>query len=532
MRFKRPGVLGLLALLVGVVQVTPDGAGAPETPLLEASKRGDEAAVRRLLQAGDDVNSREADGTTVLHWATYHNDPDVVDLLLDAGARAGAVNRYGIAPLWLAATNGNVRIVESLLGAGADAKATRADAGETVLMIAARSGHTEVLKVLLDYGADVNAVETLRGQTALIWAAAEGHTAAVELLVEAGADMMARSATTGMTPLMFAIRAGDIETTGLLFDAGGGLTDTTGNGTSMLVLAILNANFELANFLLERGADPNVKDPHGYPLFVLTWLRSAENRSLTSYLVRTPSGNMDSFDLGKALLAHGADIDARIEEDKEPELELEPVAVAEAEESEESTARRPRRRMWRPDHMAIGSYSVSFVGATAFYVAAMNCDLPYMRFLADSGADATIPTRQDITPLLIASGISFYEGEHPGTPSACLEAVKMTYELGNDPLAVVDFGDYRVGSPHWSNATALHGAATRGANELVEWLVERGVPVGTKTETGMTAWDIADGSNIVNVFHRWPETEKLLRRLMEERGIPLVASPARGLRIL
>ena len=512
------GVFGLVALVAGLGQATTYGAGLPATPLVEAAKQADAAAVRALVQTGADVNAQEVDGTTGLHWAAYHDDPELVDVLVRAGAKAGASNRYGVTPLWLATINGNAAIVERLLDAGADARAARADNGETTLMIAARAGHVEVMKVLLDHGANVNAVESHRGQTALMWAAAEKHPAAVELLLEAGADVKARSARTELTPLMFAIRAGDIETTRLLLDVGD-LTETASDGTSLLMLAVLNANFELANFLLERGADPNVDDPHGSPLFVLTWLRSAVNRSLTSILVRTPSGNMDSFDLGRALLTHGADIDARIE-GKDPE----PV------EDEEETAQSRRRRRWRPDHLAIGPYYLSFAGATPFYIAAINCDVPYMKFLADNGADPTIPTRQNITPLLAASGIGFYEGEHPGDPTVCLEAVKLTYELGNDPQAVVEYGDYLVGSPSWDGATALHGAATRGANEMVEWLVEKGVALDTKTNEGMTAWDIADGSNITSVFHRWVETATLLRRLMEERGIPLEVSPARGLR--
>ena len=344
------GVFGLLALVVGLGQATTYGAGPPATPLVEAAKQADAAAVRALLQTGADVNAREVDGTTGLHWAAYHDDPELVDVLVRAGAKAGASNRYGVTPLWLATINGNAAIVERLLDAGADARAARADNGETTLMIAARAGHVEVMKVLLDHGANVNAVESHRGQTALMWAAAEKHPAAVELLLEAGADTKARSARTELTPLMFAIRAGDIETTRLLLDVGD-LTETASDGTSLLMLAVLNANFELANFLLERGADPNVDDPHGSPLFVLTWLRSAVNRSLTSILVRTPSGNMDSFDLGRALLTHGADIDARIE-GKDPE----PV------EDEEETAQSRRRRRWRPDHLAIGPYYLSFAG--------------------------------------------------------------------------------------------------------------------------------------------------------------------------
>ena len=532
------GVVGLfvLSLAAGVAEVGAYAAGRSNALVVGAAKQADAAAVRALLKDGADVNAPEIDGTTALHWAVHNDAPELVDLLLVAGARADATNRYGITPLWLAATNGNSAIVTKLLGAGADARAARASSGETTLMIAARSGHADVMRLLIEHGADVNAVESHRGQTALMWAAAERHPSAVKLLLEAGANMHARSGRTEMTPLMFAVRSGDIETTRLFLDAGADLTQLSSEGASMLVVAVLNANFELANFLLERGADPNIDGPHGTPLFVLTWLRSAINRSLTATLVRTPTGNMDSFDLGKALLARGADINARIGEDKEPELETPETAggdestEAEDDETDENAALPYRRRMWMPRNLAIGPYFVSFAGATPFYIAAINCDVPYMTFLAEAGADTTIPTRQNVTPLLAASGIGFYEGEHPGDPEVCLEAVKLAYELGNDPLAAVDYAGHEVGSPNWDGATALHGAATRGANEMVKWLVEKGVPLGKTTNLGMTAWDIADGSNITGVFHRWIETATLLRWMMEENGLPIEASPARGLK--
>ena len=504
--------IGSCALLFTIGFAAPLAAGPRGSDgLIEAVKRADTKAVRALVRARVDPSAPDSDGSTPLHWATHRDDLEVVGVLLLAGANAQAVNRYGITPLWLACVNGNAAVVERLLRAGADPNATRTDTGETPLMIADRSGQDQVVKLLLARGANVNATEPLRGQTALMWAAAERHPVVVQRLIEAGADLKAQSKTK-ITALMFAIRVGDIECTRRLLDGGASLTETAEDGTSMLVLAILNARFDLAAFLLDRGADPNVNDPHGFPLFVLTWLRRADNRGLTKYLARAPSGDLDSFGLATALLAHGGDINARISW-KDPGV------------SEAGPARGGRVTV--PDHMALGPYFYSFAGATAYFIAAMNCDVPFMRFLAEHGADAKIPTRQNVTPLLAASGIGFYEGEHPGTPTEATEAVKLAYDLGNDPKAAVTFGDYRIGSINWNGATALHGAATRGATAMAEWLIEKGVPLDAKTEVGLTAWDIADGSNNTGVFHQWPETAELLRRLMTERGVPTVPAPGR-----
>lgn len=503
-----------LASVLAVDRVTlasqGPGAAQADAGVAREAKRRDANAVRALVRKHADVNAAEADGTTALHWAIRNDDLDTFGVLMDAGAKVDAANRYGITPLWLANVGGNAAFVERLLTAGADVNTTRGDSGETVLMIAARSGHGRLVRMLLSKGATINAAEKVRRQSALIWAAAEGHPDVVQMLLEAGADPHART-TTGMTALMFSIRRGDIEATRRLLDAGARLTDTASDGTSMLVLAILNARFELAALLLDRGADPNVKDPNGYPLHVLAFLRRANNRGLSDIIPRVPSGALDSIDLAKALLAHGANVNQPLDwVDKQTHYRLGvtmPITI--------------------PQHMAIGTYMVSFAGGTPFYIAAAMCDVPFMRFLAANGADPTRGTKQRVTPLLAAAGIGFREGENPGTHTEALEAVQLTYELGNDPRAVVAFGDYTVGDASWDGATALHGAANRGATDLVRWLIEKGVPLDAKTNRGMLPFNYANGT-AGGLFHFWADTTALIRQAMLDLGMAIPPPPAPG----
>ena len=63
--------------------------------------------MRALLQKTPDVNARQADGTTALHWAVHRDSVEIVDLLIRAGAQVSAANRYGVTPLSLACTNGS-----------------------------------------------------------------------------------------------------------------------------------------------------------------------------------------------------------------------------------------------------------------------------------------------------------------------------------------------------------------------------------------------------------------------------------------
>jgi ankyrin repeat protein len=163
-------------------------------------------------------------------------------------------------------------------------------------------------------------------------------------------------------------------------------------------------------------------------------------------------------------------------------------------------------------------------GATPFLLAAKAADLPLMRALLGKGADPLLSTKDNTTPLMVAAGVGIWNvGENPGTNEEALEAVKLTHELGGSVTAVNDNG-----------YTALHGAAHRGANDLVQWLVDKGAKLDARLtkpgggsegtggwRAGWTPLTIADGVFYAAAFKAHPETAALLRQLMKERGVPL-----------
>ena len=90
--------------------------------LIEAVQGQDHEAVRALLEQKVDVDAREGDGATALHWAVLRDDAAVVEALLGAGADPDAANDYGVTALNLACTNRSAAVVGKLLDAGADAE--------------------------------------------------------------------------------------------------------------------------------------------------------------------------------------------------------------------------------------------------------------------------------------------------------------------------------------------------------------------------------------------------------------------------
>ena len=396
-------------VLAVMLPAVASAAAEPSGMLVEAVRAGDVAAIRALLEQRADVNVPEPDGTTALHWAAHRGDLFTVDLLLDAGAHATAANVFGISPLSLAAENGNREVVDRLLGRGADPN-TSVKGGETVLMTAARAGRTDAVRALVDAGADVNAREATRGQTALMWAAAEGHADVVQYLVQRGADMKAVShgpssepdITDGaslykrntprvdiFTPLQFAVRAGRVEATGTLLEAGANLEDRTPQGLDLLTLTIANAHYDMAVFLIERGADVNALDAGWSPLNQVVHMRTLD---IGMWPYPEPTGNYTTLDVAKLLLARGADVDS--------------LTTERFSDAWSGGAGR---------------------GSTPFLLATKGADVAMMRLLVANGADVTATNSNRSTALGLAAGMEMGNpNQDSGTDPDAAEALRLS----------------------------------------------------------------------------------------------------------
>jgi ankyrin repeat protein len=123
--------------------------------LAKAIRDGDLKAVRAQLDAGVEVNVRDADGNTPLLLAAVYAGPECVELLLKKGADVNAVNKRGVTPLHRAATS--YEKAKLLIDAGVNVKAKSAF-GKTAIVIAAlKYGNSKAVKLLTDKGADAKA---------------------------------------------------------------------------------------------------------------------------------------------------------------------------------------------------------------------------------------------------------------------------------------------------------------------------------------------------------------------------------------
>ena len=493
-----------IASVAAGILVVGAGWAYGDTRLADAVKAGNRATVLALLGQRVDVNGAEVDGTTALHWAVRADDVDLTRRLLRAGARVKVANRYGITALALAAENGNPAMLEALLQAGADPN-TVLPGGDTVLMASARAGRADALKVLLARGAtNVDAREGWLGETALMWAAAEDHGPVVRMLIEAGADINARSNATpfprvspptenlititfargGVAPIMYAARQGASTAVQALADAGANLNATTPDGLTALTLAIINAHYDTAAVLLEKGADPNVADASG-----MTALYAAVDMHTLPWMQGRPAPKTQSrlgpLDIVKLALAHGANPNARL---KTPLLQRQHTAG---------------------DRM-LGE------GATPFMRAARFGDLAAMRLLLESGANAGLMQKGGTNELMLAAAVGsdrvqdeaqyFQAG---GSEPEAIEGIKLCLDKGLDVRAYNETGE-----------TALHQAV---GPEIMRFLVERGADLQARNKRGQRPLEVAQGRKTREGDPYRPGNVALLQKLM---GMPQTAPSA------
>jgi ankyrin repeat protein len=497
-----------LCAVLSLVLLPAGGFGA-DTRVAEAAMREDQAALQGLIRQKADVNAALPDGATALHWAVNADDLQTVDLLIQAGANVKAKDRYGFTPLYFACTNGSAAVIRKLLEAGADPNAADAN-GETALMTATRSGSVDAVKALLQHGADVKAKDTVTQQTALMWAVRSNFPAAVQTFLEYGAEINARTRTGktpatrppgagggshgvgivrsgwpergfqgetpgGMTPLLYAARDGRIDIARLLIAAKADVQQADVNGIAPLLMAITNNHLDTAKLLLENGAAPNAADWWGRtPLYATVEIRNRDYGRNNEHAIDRPA----ALEVIRMLLDRGANVNARTKEAP------------------------PIRRFITP----LGDLSwVDFTGQTAFLRAALAGDITVMRLLLEKGADPNIATFAGTTALMAAAGVNWMTGQtFTESKEALMEAVQLCLDNGADVNAKNSMG-----------VTAVIGAANRGSDDILEFLVKKGARLDIKDKEGRTPLVWAEGVFLAtNAPEAKPSTMALIKRLM------------------
>ena len=513
------------------------------TPLQMAARSGHGGVVLHLLEAGADPNARTTNsGVTALHLAAGATGGEpALAALLDHGADPNArESSAGQTPLIFAAAANRAAAVTALLAAGADP-------GITTTVV-------DVLPALaLDREADRRFRETIGAppQTMGMYGfrvdpdaepLGEPDPADVQAAVRAQRDFL-RSGydvgevsphslgrvgpdypggpdlvrppyrevligrTGGLTALLHAVREGHREAATALLDGGADLDQVSADGSSPLLMATLNGQFDLALVLIERGANPDLgTSTDGVtPLFAVLQTHWAPKSNYPQPRAQDLQ-DAEHMEVLRALLDAGADPNPRL-----------------------------NTHLWYWEY-GLTKMGIDLTGATPFWRAAFAQDLEAMRLLVAHGADPHIPTRwpevgmrerrqQDgrqqedsalpwipegapnAWPIHAAAGggyLGLGAFSVRNQPDQFIPAVKyLIEELGAD----VNQRDSWLYTP-------MHYAASRGDNELIEYLVSLGGDVTAITRLGQSTADMARGGR-AGFFTRvpYPETVELLQSL-------------------
>jgi len=502
-------------IVAGLLSIGPalSLADAPKQTLGDLVRAGKRESVLAAITSPDvDVNEQAPDGSTALMWATFNVDRELVRALLKAGAKADGVNRYGASALGAAVTVDDLELVKLLLDAGADVNSPNTD-DQTALMTAVSVGSLPIAKLLIERGADVNRVETFRGQNALMWAAGNNHPEILDLLLASGAknvDLRAKfddwprqmtsepraqfqnRQTGGLTALLYATRSGCYRCAVSLVKAGADVNKPNPDGVTPLINALDNKRFDIAMFLLDKGANPGTWDMSGRtPLYVAVDMNSyhpgggllggggigtnARGSGQGEAAPAAGQGTVKAMEVVNRLLAMGVDTNHQL----------------------------TRKRPYGAGRGRFADYDLRG-GVGPLMLAAMRHDHEAIEALLAHGAEVDLPNVFQMTPLMLAVGMSGTgRGAGGGAPidgdfqASAIRTVDLLLAAGADVNARIR--DSRthtatlmayVAGRDQEGRTALMGAAEAGRDQVVKHLLAKGADPTVRDASGKSALDI------------------------------------------
>ena len=599
------------------------------TPLHIASRTGNPAVVRALLAAGSDVKATTTSGATALHLAAAAGNADAVRALLTKGADPNArESSWGQTPLIFAAEYNRAAAIQALMKAHADpsihtrlvnlsddaAREQAAEKKRTAILISfeppARHDSAEAdFKKSLEAAKAAQRAARPAGADSTAAAAGGGRgnqlpvreprgpftPEQIQAAIDSGRAVLTAATVPkdsvkeqvdtlnggvegfikqvgsmgGLTALHHAVRQGNLDATLALLDGGANINDTSlVDGTTPLLMAIINGQFDVALRLVERGANPNLASASGMAPLYATINSQWAPRSRFPQPQSIQSQKTTHLELMTALLAKGADVNARLK--KQPwyfaynncgnpncgletidgttpfwrasyalDLDAMKLLIAHgADPKIASTPPAPAARAARPAGAAADSGKVAkgestpksdsttanVASAAAAKTPAPNAPPSAERARTEaasqpglgSGAQVKLdpdievmakaaPVGPGVLPIHAAAGVGYGNGfagnSHRHAPGAWMAVMKYLVEDLHTDVNARDNNGY----------TALHGAAARGDNEMIEYLIAHGADVKAVSKNGRTVVDMANGP--VQRLRPFPETIALLEKL-------------------
>jgi ankyrin repeat protein len=294
-----------------------------------------------LKESPDLINAADSNQATRLHRAVEKGHLTLIQFLLDQGVDINAITKRGETPLHLAVLRSQKSLVDFLLSKGADPNMATLDTKQTPLYWAAKWGYKSVAESLLKFNANPNHMcrDSLFGGnsfmeiTPLYIAIFNNYQSIAELLLNNGADVHIQAnlfpAISGKTQFKLPNMAttalgaaaihGNTNLAGILLKLGAGIDDSSQEGLPPLMIAIANRRVSFVQWLLEHGANPNVRAKSSQ-VFDADWLRNQSN-PLSVGEDATPlhlAVSVNNVVMAQLLLQNKADVNAKTKNNVTP----------------------------------------------------------------------------------------------------------------------------------------------------------------------------------------------------------------------
>lgn len=219
-----------------------------------------ERTVSLLIARGAELNHRDKDGSTHLHFACRLGLTWLIHTLIEAGADINEKAHTGETSLHMGVQSGSQAVVEILLESGADSNVKDKAGTGSLLHRAVSVGQMEISKTLIEYGSDIEALDK-DGDTPLLLACTQGLTDLVEVLLDSGANMFAKNVA-GQTPLQVSLERysihGGNDVIRLLLERRNDLYLLDGDSWSFLHYAVYAGLEDLTQTSIDKGVDVNL----------------------------------------------------------------------------------------------------------------------------------------------------------------------------------------------------------------------------------------------------------------------------------
>lgn len=223
--------------------------------MFAAAEKGNLEELKRIINAGADMEGVDINSRTVLHYAAKGGSRGVVQYLLSHQVHPLTPDFIGQTPLHVAAANGQFSVLEHFLLERPPIHLVDNDK-RTVLHLAAQSGHLDTVKLLLRHHADKRARDK-KTLTPLHYAVKSNHRSVVEALLDPQEHVDGDKTVEGKTSLMMAAECGYVKLTRYLLSKKADVNHTNDIGATALLMAAENGHSDVVKTLLSNGADVN-----------------------------------------------------------------------------------------------------------------------------------------------------------------------------------------------------------------------------------------------------------------------------------